>query len=551
MLRPELPSYDIEEWTRQPFQTRLKMVCQSWAEQGYGTPAGIYLVYLAKVFAYVWGWSFFCSFSPGLGGFTTIHEWWLHPIAFQKAIIWSRLFEGLGLGCGSGPLTGRYVPPFGGSLYFLRPGTTKVPLFPSLPVLGGHTRSYLDVALCLAHYGFLVRALLAPTLSLEHILPTLVLLPLLGMVDKAQYLAARAEHYLIALLCWAFVGAGVPGCKWVWLAIWWGAATSKLNGHFPSVISVMISNSPVTKAKALRKLFYRDPPNDLRPSKLAAFMAHFGTLVEFAFPLVLFLHLHPTATLVALVVMLGFHLFITSSIPMGVPIEWNVMMVYGGVFLFWSQAGVSPFAALPLPLVGVLVISLLVVPIVGNFFPAYVSFLPSMRYYAGNWPWSVWLFRGDASDKLETCLVKTSASPRKQLRLLYDDLTITALLSKVMAFRAMHIQGRAIRELVPKAVDNIDEYEYIDGELIAGQVIGWNFGDGHLHDERLLAAIQAQCQFAPGDLRCVFVESQPMGRPTMSYRIVDAATGLQEKGTMSVKDMLEWHPWKEETSTNS
>ena len=33
----------------------------------------------------------------------------------------------------------------------------------------------------------------------------------------------------------------------------------------------------------------------------------------------------------ALGVMLVFHLFITSSIPMGVPIEWNVIMVYGAL----------------------------------------------------------------------------------------------------------------------------------------------------------------------------------------------------------------------------
>ena len=63
------------------------------------------------------------------------------PIAFQKAILWSLLFEGLGLGCGSGPLTGRYFPPVGGFLYFLRPGTTKLPLFEAIPILGGRAQT--------------------------------------------------------------------------------------------------------------------------------------------------------------------------------------------------------------------------------------------------------------------------------------------------------------------------------------------------------------------------------------------------------------------------
>ena len=117
------------------------MVCEAWALQGYGSPLAVYAVYALKVLFYVWMWVVFCGFSPGLGHLATIGQWWLSPLAFQKAILWSMLFEGLGLGCGSGPLTGRYVPPVGGFLYFLRPGTTKLPLFPALPVLGGTRRT--------------------------------------------------------------------------------------------------------------------------------------------------------------------------------------------------------------------------------------------------------------------------------------------------------------------------------------------------------------------------------------------------------------------------
>ena len=83
-------------------------------------------------------------------------------MAFQKAILWCMLFEGLGLGCGSGPLTGRYAPPVGGFLYFLRPGTTKLPLFPRAPLLGGHRRTALDVLLYAALVTALVAALVAP-----------------------------------------------------------------------------------------------------------------------------------------------------------------------------------------------------------------------------------------------------------------------------------------------------------------------------------------------------------------------------------------------------
>ena len=103
------------------------MVCEAWALQGYGTPPGDLRGLRAQDRA-LRRRSGSCSAaaSPGLGGLATIGDWWLSPIAFQKAILWSMLFEGLGLGCGSGPLTGRYFPPIGGVLYFLRPGTTKL-----------------------------------------------------------------------------------------------------------------------------------------------------------------------------------------------------------------------------------------------------------------------------------------------------------------------------------------------------------------------------------------------------------------------------------------
>jgi hypothetical protein len=48
----------------------------------------------------------------------------------------------------------------------------------------------------------------------------------------------------------------------------------------------------------------------------------------------------------------------------------------------------------------------------------------------------------------------------------------------------MHLQGRALPELLPRAVDNMDNYAYSEGELVASVVLGWNFGDGHLHQER-------------------------------------------------------------------
>jgi len=525
LLTPIPPPYDIAEWQTKPFPERVKMVCQSWALQGYGTPWPIYLVYVLKVVFYVWMWTFFCSFTPGLGDLGSFGSWYYEPIAFQKAILWSMAFEGLGLGCGSGPLTGRYNPPFGGALYFCRPGTIKVPLFPGLPIFGGSKRTPFDVLLYLAHMVFLFRALVAPELSVELFLPTVILLPLLGVTDKTLFLASRAEHFYTVLVCFMFADDWLAGSKLVWVAIWMWAATSKLNHHFPSVVAVMQSNSPLTNVGPIRKLLYRGYPDDLRPSRLTHLMAHAGTAVELTFPIVLVLSDGGTTTTIALVVMLLFHTFITSSIPMGVPIEWNAFSVS------------SPL------LIAFLAVTLVGLPLVGNLVPSRVSFLSSMRYYAGNWAYSVWLFKGDSSKKLDAHLIKAAPRLPDQLRKFLDDETIIATLSKVLGFRAMHLHGRCLQSLLPKAVDDIDDYEYLDGELVAGIVIGWNFGEGHLHNMQLLRAIQEQCHFEEGELRCIFVESQPMGQPTHSWTIADAATGVRETGKIRVKDLLDLQPW--------
>ncbi len=49
---------------------------------------------------------------------------------------------------------------------------------------------------------------------------------------------------------------------------------------------------------------------------------------------------------------------------------------------------------------------LLFFPILGNLRPDLVSFLPSMRQYAGNWASAMWAFAPGCEDKLDKHLVK-------------------------------------------------------------------------------------------------------------------------------------------------
>jgi hypothetical protein len=543
LFAPTPPPYDPLAWSKKPLEERGRMVCEAWALQGYGTPAAVFAAYGIKVALYVGGWIAFCGASPSLGGPAAIASWWLAPLAFEKAILWSLLFEVLGFGCGSGPLTGRYFPPLGGFLYFLRPGTTKLPLFPKLPVLGGRTRGALDVLLYAALVLLLLRALLAPAPGAAHFVPLAVLVPVLGLADRTIFLAARAEHYWVTIVCFAFARDWIAGAKAVQLALWFWAGFSKLNHHFPTVVCVMVSNGPLTRFAWLRRRMYRDFPRDLRPSRLAEALAHAGTAFEIGVPVAFLLTPLGTPPFVAIALMLLLHGYITSSVPMGVPIEWNVMVVYGGFALFWAHPDVSLAALGPPALAAFLALALVALPLAGNFAPARISFLLAMRYYAGNWAYSIWLFRGEAWRKLER-LRKTSPWVYEQLGRFYDRPTSVGLFGKVMGFRLMHLHGRALPVLVPKAVERLEDYEWVDGEVVAGLALGWNFGEGHLHHEALLEAIEAQCAFAPGELRCIFVESQPLGRATIAYRIADAAAGPIEAGELAVADLRARQPWR-------
>ncbi|MCB9656686.1 MAG: DUF3556 domain-containing protein [Sandaracinaceae bacterium] len=547
-MDPILPEFDIREWRQKPWPTRYRMACQDWVVRGYGSPLPVYIFYVLKAALYVWLWSVFVARTPGLGQLADIGTWWAAPIAIQKAVLFSLLFEVVGLGCDCGPLAGRYNPPFGSVLHFLRPGTLKLPFFPRLPLLGGTKRTPLDVLLFAALLGALLYALLAPTLTPMHVAPVVALVLLCGVTDTTIFLSARAEHFLTAAICLLFADDWLAGLKWTWAAIWFWAAVSKLTPHFPLVVSVMQATSPLTHfLPAVRRAMFKSFPEDMHPSRLAIVMAHAGTVVELAIPLALLATDGGPSTVVVLGAMVAFHVFITSSFPLGVPIEWNIVMVYGGLALFGAHPEASALALSSPLLVAILAVPLVIVPLVGNVSPRHVSFLLSMRYYAGNWAYSVWLFKGDAENKLDQHITKAALGGRAQLMTMYeqDKDMVDAMLCKVPVFRLMHVQGRILHDLLPKACPDVEDYVFHDGEAVAGLVLGWNFGDGHLHQERLLEAIQGECQFEPGELRCIFVESQPIHRPFLGYRIHDAATGLIEEGEVPVKTLLARQPWPE------
>jgi hypothetical protein len=375
------------------------------------------------------------------------------------------------------------------------------------------------------------------------------LLALTGLRDKVIFLAARGEVYASFTVAFLFGGVDmIIAAKLVCLVIWIGAATSKLNKHFPFVISTMMSNSPLVRTRSFKRMFFEKFPDDLRPGRLSRVVAHFSTAVEGLVPIVLFFSHGGWPTVIAATVMLIFHFGILSAIPMGVPLEWNVFMMFSVLALFVGHAGIGlGELTSPLPILLFLVVAGTVA--LGNLFPRKISFLPGMRYYAGNWDTTQWCMKPSAEAKINAGLVAIASMPQSQVERIYGSPEqALVMLHSGYAFRAMNTHGRALFTLVHRAMadGNEDDYVVTEGERLCSTAVGWNFGDGHMHNEQLIAAMQERCHFEPGEVRVVLLDAQPIHKQQQAYRLVDAATGEFERGFVRVADMVTRQPWADD-----
>ncbi|MBN9157560.1 DUF3556 domain-containing protein [Microbacterium sp.] len=561
------PPVDLETFLQEPLRHRVKTLALHWVEYGFGSAAMIPLTYVVKM-AVLWLFvgSIIITSTSGVGWFWEIGTWWNQPIVYQKLIIWTMLLEAIGVAGSWGPGAGKFKPMTGGILFWARPSTIRLRPWAWLPGTNGDRRTGFDVALYLGFLASLAVALVLPgtvTPSLHAVLPdntsglvpvwpvaaAIVFLMLTGVRDKTIFLAARGEQYLPALVFFATLGFTdmIIGLKLLLVIVWVGAAVSKMNAHFVNVIPPMLSNTPFWPPKWFKRSMYRSFPSDIRPSRLAHFMAHvMGTVVELGAPLVLLFSTNPWVTLAALVLMVGFCFFIVSTFPLAVPLECNLLFAVGAAVLFlgfpaWGGFAITDFSS---PwLLAVIVAAMLFFPILGNLRPDKVSFLPSLRQYAGNWASALWTFTPGAEKKLDAIIRPTGNQVDQLQQLGYPFEVAEITMQQTIAWRSMHSQGRGLYSVLYETLPDLETRTVREGEFACNSIIGFNFGDGHLHNEDLIRAIQARCHFVPGEFVVVWVESQPIHKKTQEYKVIDAALGVIQRGTWLVSDAVAAQPW--------
>jgi hypothetical protein len=339
----------------------------------------------------------------------------------------------------------------------------------------------------------------------------------------------------------------IIGAKLLIVSVWVGAGVSKFGKHFSFVIPPMVSNTPWLSSIPVKRAHYRNFPEDLRPSKLGSSVAHIlGTLVEVVTPFILLFSTNIWLTAFGVVLMIGFHVVITSTFPLATPLEWNVLFAFLTAFLFLGYPASSGYGVLDMntALLIVTVAALIFFPVVGNLRPDLVSFLPSMRQYAGNWATGMWALAPGAESKLNEHIVKSAPMTKDQLAAIYGPEAAEVVLHQVLGWRSLHSQGRGLNSVMIKSLGaDIDTYTLREAEFSCNSIVAFNFGDGHLHRPPLIEAIQKRCRFAPGEFIVVWVESQPIHRKCQDYLVMDAALGIVERGHYDVVDAVNEQPW--------
>ncbi|RNL81367.1 DUF3556 domain-containing protein [Nocardioides marmorisolisilvae] len=583
-ITPSEQPVEPQVFLQLPLRERIRILATHWVDDGFGTPRVLHVVYVLKMLGLYFGVGLAITSWTTVGvHFSDPGTWFDNIVVYQKLAIWLMLLEVLGLGGAFGPLCGHFAPMLGNVRFWIRPGTLRMaPWGRHVPGTGGDERTVGDVVLFLAVLASLVYPLAIHADLVKHVpvgtgpqelvpayafIPILVTMPLMGLRDKVIFLAGRSEQYLPIMLFSATLGALVlrdganagdfldlvVAFKIIICIVWIGAGTSKLGLHFVNVVPPMVSNQP-GQPGFVKRMHYRNFPDDLRPSRLAWFMAHVGgTTVEIIIPVTLLLTTNNTIALLGAVAMLAFHIFITSTFPLAVPLEWNVYFGYIAIVLWGGfgdgfDASVYNIWDFHQPLLLIPIFALLTFgPILGNLRPDLVSFLPSMRQYAGNWASAIWLMKPGVEERLnELPLVENQVDQLQRMAPTpyeKDDAEMT--LQKVTSWRALHSQGRGLFSAAYAHLDDIETRTIRDGEFVCNAVLGWNFGDGHLHDDRMIAAVQKRLGLAPGDLVVMYCESQatPWLNPPQEYRVIDAALGVVERGTWNVADCVAEQPW--------
>lgn len=473
------------------------------------------------------------AWTSGLGTLVDWRTWWAEPVVYQKLVCWTMLLEVLGLTSTWVPSCG-VRPAVGAVRSWLRTGTIRIAPWPRKPKFADpDTRTLVDVALYVALVVALAVAVVLPGVPIadgrtvgglvrpEVLFTVVVAVGLTWIRDKVVFLAARAELLLPPVVFSLLLGYTdlVVALKLTVVVVWFGTGLSQLGRRLAEWSGWRGRRLPVT---------------DL-----------IGTAFELVLPVTLLVATRPAVVLVATGLTLCFHGYAAARPRLGVPLELTLFTAFATVVLFVGHPagegfGIGDFSQ-PWMLPGC-VLALATVPVMDHLRPHLVGFVPSARNAAG--AATLWVMAPGVEQRLAQVRgvdpLPVMADPRPGRRDGSGDPgTYTPL-----AWHALHSQGHGLRAVLEQEFGAaIGPYTVREAGPLCSALIGMASGEQHLHDDALVAAIQARLAFEPGELTVIVADVPSVQRRTQQYRVVDAALGVLRRGRWEVADAVARGPW--------
>ncbi|WP_406310854.1 DUF3556 domain-containing protein [Streptomyces thermoviolaceus] len=147
-VKPSPQPVEPTVFLKLPLRERVRILSTHWADDGFGTPRALHIMYIVKMLGLCFGVGIRIASATSGTEFTDIGSWYHDIVVHHKLAVWLMLLEVTGLGGAFGPLCGHFRPMIGNIRYWIRPGTVRMaPWGSRVPFTGGDERTWFDVAL--------------------------------------------------------------------------------------------------------------------------------------------------------------------------------------------------------------------------------------------------------------------------------------------------------------------------------------------------------------------------------------------------------------------
>ena len=93
-------------------------------------------------------------------------------------------------------------------------------------------------------------------------------------------------------------------------------------------------------------------------------------------------------------------------------------------------------------------------------------------------------------------------------------------MQRVISWRTMHSQGRGLFSVLLKKLPDTTPDPFARVSSSGNSLIGFNFATATCTTD-MIAAVQREAAFEPGELVVVWVESQAWGSKVQHYQVID------------------------------